>query len=211
MNRRRALSCLSHVFVFSLLLSVLVTVTMGQANVQGQWSTLPYVVPINPVHAALLYNGKVLMVAGSGNCPPAQSGCPSGAPYGPANGSGAAIWDPAAGNITQFTLAWDMFCNAVAVLPDGRAFINGGTIQYDPFYGELRSSVFDPSTNTFTDVQSMAHGRWYPTVTTLGDGRIMTFSGLSETGGTNTAVEFYTAGRNGPPPESRSVASSARR
>ena len=40
----------------------------------------------------------------------------------------------------------------------------------------------------------MAHGRWYPTVTTLGDGRVMTFSGLHETGGTNTAVEIYTAG-----------------
>ena len=28
---------------------------------------------------------------------------------------------------------------------------------------------------------------------TLGDGRVMTFSGLKETGGTDTAVEFYSA------------------
>ena len=54
-----------------------------------------------------------------------------------------------------------MFCNGMVVLPDGRPFINGGTLQYDPFYGEKRSAVFDPSTNVFTDVQSMAHGRWY--------------------------------------------------
>src|ERR1700730_8668122 len=41
----------------------------------------------------------------------------------------------------------------------------------------------------------MAHGRWYPTVLTLGDGRIMTFSGFLETGeNTNTTVEFYTVG-----------------
>jgi PKD repeat protein len=40
----------------------------------------------------------------------------------------------------------------------------------------------------------MAHGRWYPTVTTLGDGSVMTFSGLRETGGTNTTVEIYTMG-----------------
>ena len=40
----------------------------------------------------------------------------------------------------------------------------------------------------------MAHGRWYPTVTVLGDGRVMTFSGLKETGGTNTSVEIYTPG-----------------
>ena len=40
----------------------------------------------------------------------------------------------------------------------------------------------------------MAHGRWYPTVTTLGNGSVMTFSGLRATGGTNTTVEIYTPG-----------------
>jgi PKD repeat protein len=72
--------------------------------------------------------------------------------------------------------------------------INGGNLQYDPFHGQPKNAVYDPSTNLFTDVQNMAHGRWYPTATVLGDGRVMTFSGLSETGSTNTAVEFYTAG-----------------
>ena len=87
-----------------------------------------------------------------------------------------------------------MFCNGMVVLPDGRVFINGGNLQYDPFLGQPRNAVFDPATGVFTDVQNMAHGRWYPTVTVLGDGRVMTFSGLSETGGTNTAVEIYTPG-----------------
>jgi hypothetical protein len=88
-----------------------------------------------------------------------------------------------------------MFCNGMVVLPDGRAFINGGTLAYDPFQGSLMSSIFDPATNTFTDAPNMAHGRWYPTVLTLGDGRIMTFSGFLETGeNTNTTVEFYTVG-----------------
>ena len=190
----RVSSCLTHALVSSFLLTILVPRGMAQANVQGQWSTLPYVMPINPVHVALLYNGKILVVAGSGDCPPKKSGCPSGAPYGPGNGSGAALWDPATGNITQFTLAWDMFCNGMVVLPDGRVFIDGGTLRYDPFTGESKSSVFDPSTNAFRDVQNMADGRWYPTVTNLGDGRVMTFSGLRETGGTNNTVEFYTDG-----------------
>ena len=92
------------------------------------------------------------------------------------------------------TVAWDMFCNGMVVLPDGRPFVIGGTLQYDPFFGEPKSSVFDPATNAFTDVQNMAHGRWYPTATTLGDGRVMTFSGSNETGGTNKAVEIYTVG-----------------
>ena len=151
--------------------------------------------PINPIHSALLNNGKILIVAGSGNCPPSQSGCPSGPPYGPANNSGVLLFDPTTGNITQFTLSWDMFCNGMVVLSDGRAFINGGSIQYDPFLGELRSSIFDPSNNTFTDAPTMAHGRWYPTLTNLGDGRLMTFSGQNNIdAGTNNAVEIYTIG-----------------
>jgi len=193
MNRRRVLSCLSHVLVSSLVLSVSAPVTMGQANVQGQWSTLPYLMPINPIHAALLSNGKVLVVAGSGNCPPSKSGCPTGPPYGPPNNSGALLWDPVVGAITQFSVSWDMFCNGMVLLQDGRALIDGGAIQYSPFYGQPQVAVFDPATNTFTNAQSMAHGRWYPTVLTLGDGRVMAFSGLNETGTTNTAVEFYTA------------------
>ena len=51
-------------------------------------------------------------------------------------------------------MSWDMFCNAMVLLPDGRAFINGGTIQYDPFFGQPKSSIFDPATNTFTDAQT---------------------------------------------------------
>jgi Galactose oxidase-like, Early set domain/Glyoxal oxidase N-terminus len=194
MTGHRVSSCLSHALVFSLLFSLFAPVMMGQANVQGRWSTLQTLMPINPIHVALLGNGKVLVVPGSGNCPPSQSGCPAGPPYGPSNNSGALLWDPMTGAITQFSVSWDMFCNAMALLKDGRALIDGGTIQYDPFYGQPQAAVFDPATNTFTNVQNMAHGRWYPTVVTLGDGRVMTFSGLNETGGTNTAVEFYTVG-----------------
>ena len=154
---------------------------LAQPSVQGRWQVAQTTMPINPVHVALLNNGKVLIVSGSGNV---------------ANETlfQAAVWDPQSGNVVTQPLGWDMFCNGMVVLPDGRAFVNGGTLQYDPFHGETRSAVYDPATGLFTDVQQMAHGRWYPTVTTLGDGRVMTFSGLSETGGTNTAVEIYTVG-----------------
>jgi hypothetical protein len=176
-----------------MLLGSFAPLAMGQASVQGQWSTLPYTMTINPIHAALLHNNKILIVAGSGNCPPNQAGCPTGPPYGPANGSGAVLLDLVAGTITPFSVTWDMFCNGMIVLPDGRAFINGGTINYSPFSGSLQSSIFDPATNTFTNVQNMAHGRWYPTVITLPSGQVMTFSGFDENGEiTNTAVEIYT-------------------
>jgi hypothetical protein len=153
----------------------------AQDNVRGSWSTLPYTMPINPVHAALLSNGKVLVVSGSGNV------------AGNTNYQ-AALWDPQTGTITTQPVAWDMFCNGMVVLPDGRPFINSGTLQYDPFHGSLKSSIYDPATNSFSDVQNMAHGRWYPTVTVLGDGRVMTFSGLDENGNTNSTVEIYTVG-----------------
>src|SRR5438552_7374550 len=155
----------------------------AQASLQGSWTTLPYLMPINPVHMALLHNGKVLIVAGSGNDPSV-----------PPTNYRAAVWDPQAGTIPTQLVTWDMFCNGMVVLPDGRAFINGGTLQYDPFHGSQKNAVYDPTTGIFTDVQNMAHGRWYPTVTTLGDGRSLTFAGSTETGETNTAVEVYTVG-----------------
>jgi hypothetical protein len=190
----RVCSWLTHALAFSLLICVRQPAAVGQANVQGQWSTLSTTMPINPVHVALLSNGKLLVVAGSGNCPPSQSGCPSGPPYGPSNGSGALLLVPVTGQtISQFSLSWDMFCNGMVLLKDGRPFIAGGTIQYDPFYGELQASTFDPLANTFSNTPNMAHGRWYPTLVTLGDGTVMTFSGLNETGGTNPAVEIYSA------------------
>ncbi|MGE5244070.1 MAG: galactose oxidase-like domain-containing protein [Betaproteobacteria bacterium] len=176
----------------SLAASVVLVLTVAVLQVEtvrtapattGQWTTLGNLMPINPVHVALLHNGKVLIVSGSGNVPTNTD-------------FEAGIWDPARPGdpiVTQ-PVAWDMFCNGMVVLSDGRAFINSGTLAYDPFKGELRSAVFDPATNAFTDVASMAHGRWYPTVTTLGDGRVMTFSGLTETGATNTTVEIFTPG-----------------
>ncbi len=153
----------------------------AQSGTPGQWTTLSYVMPINPVHLALMNNGKVLVVSGSGNVAAETN-------------YRVAVWDPTGGSIATQTLAWDMFCNGMVTLPDGRVFVNGGNLQYDPFHGQLRSAAFDPNLGLFTDLENMAHGRWYPTVTLLGDGRVMTFSGLSETGGTNTAVELYTPG-----------------
>ena len=156
----------------------------AQAGATGEWTTLPNLMPINPVHIALLNTGKVLIVSGSGNVATETF-------------YRAAVWDPQTDTVAMQPLTWDMFCNGMAVLPDGRVLVNGGNLQYDPFRGEPRNAAFDPVTETFTDLENMAHGRWYPTVTVLGDGRVMTFSGLSETGSTNTAVEIYTSAQDG--------------
>jgi hypothetical protein len=166
---------------------------------QGVWQTLPYTMPINPVHAALLHTGKVLIISGSGNCPPTQAGCPQGPQYS----QGAALMDLAANKITTMPISWDMFCNGMSMMQDGRVLIDGGTKGYGaltvvgvhgevPFTGMPNASIFDPGTESFVDVAPTAHGRWYPTATELNDGRMMTTSGLNDTDGlTNNTSEIW--------------------
>jgi hypothetical protein len=153
----------------------------AQLNVTGQWSTLPYLVPINPIHVALLHNGKVLIVAGSENNQ-------NNTVYK------AAVWTPAAGSFSQQTTPWDLFCNGMSFLPDGRVIMTGGNLQYDPFFGPPWTTLFDPATEQFYRVEDMAKGRWYPTNTPLNDGGTMVFGGLDEHGNTNTTVEMYDVG-----------------
>ncbi|HEV2989746.1 MAG TPA: galactose oxidase-like domain-containing protein [Candidatus Angelobacter sp.] len=168
-------------FLMIVLVLVAPMAVHGQANLHGQWKTLSTQTPINPVHIALMHTGKVLIVSGSGNVKGN-------------NNFEAAVWDPQADTITTQTLAWDMFCDGMVVLSDGRPFVMGGTLQYDPFHGQKLTAAFDPSTGTFTNQQSMAHGRWYPTGTTLGDGSVMVFSGQDENGVTNKTVEIFKIG-----------------
>jgi len=146
----------------------------------GRWDTLPIVMPINPVHVALMRTGKVLIVAGSGN----DAGNKS---------FQAAVWDPQALTIRTFKLSYDMFCNGMVILPDGRPFVLGGTLKYDQFLGEPRASAFDPATEKFADLPKMSGGRWYPTGTVLGDGSVLVYSGLNDTNSkTNRTVQIWT-------------------
>ncbi len=175
----RRLRCAAGTFVLILLVTLgFQSSAEAQANVQGQWNTLSTQMPINPVHVALMHTGKVLIVSGSGNLPSDTSYM-------------AAVWDPATDTVTTQPLQWDMFCNGMIVLPDGRPFVMGGTLQYDPFLGQPLTSAFDPATGNFVDLQSMANGRWYPTATVLSDGSVMVFSGFNESSTTNQTVEIY--------------------
>ena len=89
----------SQMFIRALLvLAGLVTSALAQSDIVGKWTTLPYLMPINPVHVALLYNGKVLIVSGSGNLA-GNTNLQTG------------LWDPQTGAITTQPAPWDMFCN----------------------------------------------------------------------------------------------------
>ena len=85
----------------------------------GIWTTLSYTMPINPIHCGLMHTGKVVVVAGSENDPDEQE-------------YRAAVWDPGTGTIVVQDLLWDVFCNGMAALPDGRWVVVGGNEQVRP-------------------------------------------------------------------------------
>jgi hypothetical protein len=52
--------------------------------------------------------------------------------------------------------------------------------------------IFDPATDQWTSTPDMTYGRWYPTLTTLPDGRILTLAGELNCRGCNATVpEIY--------------------
>ncbi len=167
----------------------------------GQWQLLPFHSGVLAVHAALLPQGKVLFFAGSGS-----SATRFAAPQfgNVAQGvSTSVVWDPAAAPPNNFfhpaTLIapnhrpFDFFCGGDTFLADGRLLSVGGTGHYNPFTGRNDATVFDPATQAWSFVKSMAHGRWYPTLITLGDGRTLAATGLTENFGNphNQTLEIY--------------------
>jgi len=142
--------------------------------------------PINPISATLLPNGKVLIVAGSEA--DASNNSEGAESYR------AAVWEPTGTNessISVQNLTYDVFCSGTAALFDGRSLIVGGTSEGNPARGENRASIFNPVTNQYVQCQNMVDGRWYATATELADGRIMAMSGLTQTGSTSQTIEIY--------------------
>src|SRR5438094_120674 len=176
-SRRHPALATSFVLVLALLVP---TIAAAQANVVGQWSILSNQSPINPIHVALLPTGKILIASGTENDPTHTV-------------NRGAVYDPRTGTFNLQTLDWDAFCNAMSHLSDGRILIVGGTIQYNPFRGSKNTTIFDPATERFVRVQDMARGRWYPSNTTLADGRTMVFAGITDLGNFNNDVEIYDA------------------
>src|ERR1700735_569952 len=50
------------------------TCSSNVPHVNGVWTTLPYLMPINPISATLMSDGKILIVSGSENDPDNDSG-----------------------------------------------------------------------------------------------------------------------------------------
>jgi galactose oxidase-like protein/Big-like domain-containing protein len=160
---------------------------LASAQQQGSWSAGP-ITTISPVHAALLDSGKIFYMAGSGWNYNTQSG-----PFE------ARVLDFNTGAEKIFNQTEDLFCGGQTTLADGTILLAGGTLLYDTnsnncngrWHGLNVAYEFNPSTESFSKVQNMLHGRWYPTLVTLPDGKAWCYNGYDEYGVYNRLVEIY--------------------
>jgi hypothetical protein len=170
-------------------------------KIYGKWEVLPFHSGVLAVHAALLPGGDVLFFAGSGSSQarahsPDFGNVAKGVPI-------SVVWTPSGNTFfhpdtprTADGKPFDVFCGGDAFLPDGRMLSAGGTKSYNPFTGRADAIIFDPKTRQWSFTAHMAHGRWYPTLMTLGDGRILATTGLDAQGGegSKNSMEIFAPG-----------------
>ncbi|MGH3473293.1 MAG: galactose oxidase-like domain-containing protein, partial [Aeromicrobium sp.] len=137
----------------------------------GEWSAPFTPHNITAVHAVLLHTGKVLIL----------------------RDTDAYIWDPLTSDATEIDLVEDNFCAGQAVTDNGDVLFAGGVL--DEFgHGPRWTYTFRPKTGEWTKGPDMARGRWYPSATSLHDGRILLIGGKLEEGGINDDMEVWNDG-----------------
>lgn len=159
----------------------------GGPEVTGQWTVSGTQMPLRTVHSTLLRDGRLLLIAGSGN----------DVNQFRAGSFKAAVWDPVANTFTNLTVPDDMFCSGHVTLADGRVMIAGGTANFPGtngainFQGAKYTYVFDPATMKFTRISDMADAHWYPTLTKLANGDVWSAGGLNAASDGTVATEMF--------------------
>jgi len=152
----------------------------------GKWTVLPTQNPVRSMHSVVLNNGKVLLIAGSGNSEENfNAGTFTSAVYDPANGSYKVIPTPK-----------DMFCAGHVQLADGRVLVMSGNKAFPVagghgYEGYKDSYIFDPATETYSKTNDLNDGHWYPSATELGNGDIISFGGLREDSSGSVTAERW--------------------
>ena len=122
----------------------------------GQWSGVR-TWPAIAVHSHLLNSGKVLTWE---------------------TGAQATIWDPASGLFTAVPDPWvDLLCSGHTFLADGRLLVLGGWDRSGTGLGLNEADIFEPNIQAWIRARPMAFKRWYPTATSLPDGKVIVVSG----------------------------------
>jgi Domain of unknown function (DUF1929) len=113
--------------------------------------------------------------------------------------SGAYLYDPVTHNGTEVDPPRDanIFCGAAMVMADGNVLVAGGLDPYSPLHGYPTTGipvalVFNPTTMSWSVVQSMRQGRWYATLMREASGRIFAIGGRDQLAENNTDVEAFT-------------------
>lgn len=155
----------------------------------GKWTVLPTQNPVRSMHSVVLNNGKVLLIAGSGN---SEENFDAGT-------FTSAVYDPATGSYKVIPTPKDMFCAGHVQLADGRVLVMSGNKAFPVagghgYEGYKDSYIFDPVTETYSRTNDLNDGHWYPSATELGNGDIISFGGLREdSSGSVTAERFSNA------------------
>ncbi|MFJ8545485.1 galactose oxidase-like domain-containing protein [Streptomyces sp. NPDC093586] len=153
----------------------------------GRWDVLPTENPVRSMHSVVLHNGKVLLIAGSGNDPEMFE----------AGTFTSAVYDPETGEYRTIPTPKDMFCAGHVQLQDGRVLVMSGNKGYPSadgtigYQGYKDSYVFDPQTETYTRTNDMNDGHWYPSATVLGNGDVVSFGGLREDSSGSVTAERW--------------------
>ncbi|MEU1039041.1 galactose oxidase-like domain-containing protein [Streptomyces sp. NPDC005551] len=152
----------------------------------GRWDVLPTRNPVRSMHSVVLNNGKVLLIAGSGNSEEA---------FG-AGTFTSAVYDPVGGTYKVVPTPKDMFCAGHVQLSDGRVLVMSGNKAYPVagghgYEGYRDSYLFDPVTETYSRTNDMNDGHWYPSATVLGNGDVLSFGGLREDSTGSVAAERW--------------------
>ncbi|MGW2719395.1 galactose oxidase-like domain-containing protein [Streptomyces sp. NPDC001492] len=153
----------------------------------GRWDVLPTQNPVRSMHSVVLNNGKVLLIAGSGNSEENfNAGTFTSAVYNPADGSYKVIPTPK-----------DMFCSGHIQLQDGRVLVLSGNKAFPTadgshgYEGYKDSYIFDPKTETYSKTNDLNDGHWYPSATELGNGDVVSFGGLREDSTGSVTAEYW--------------------
>lgn len=148
---------------------------------KGKWG--PVVTwDIVPLHMNLLPNGKIFAWGKRERSAGGSVTDTMGVPR---------IWDPAQGSpsgLPAIDVGDMLFCAGHTLMPDGRLMVNGGHHRDD---AGINTTYFFSQEGAPQQGPNMAFGRWYPTLTVLNDGRVLSMAGRDVTGKIVTTPEVW--------------------
>jgi hypothetical protein len=160
----------------------------GGPDAVGSWDVLTTQMPVRALHSTLLHDGRLLLIAGSGNDEVSFN----------AGSFRAVVWSPTTNAFKEIPVPYDMFCAGHVTLPDGKVLLAGGTLAFPTisegpttFKGSKKSYYFDPANDQFHPLGDMAGAHWYPSLTKLGNGDIWSAGGLDDKAEGTVLTEMF--------------------